>query len=1233
MNLFAQGEFRFPPILHLRNEACPANQKGTPMAKHSRFVFLILILAIVTAGVISAYYLIVNRPRPLALPEPGNATYEEFAHDFFLGVAALDEEQDELALEKLTEAIQKIPLEPAAWANRGLLHLRHNQLPEAIADIGRAKELAPDSAEIEMLLGRVSEKQTQFADAAAHYRKAVERNPKDVMIRFALAEVLSMQGNPESDEEIQKHLDKILESQPYNLAVLKDYLGVSARRTDLPGFRQCVERLRQLAAHWSTDARKRLEFAEKLAAGPLPAQVPPELIQLQNLLVAERGYVRSRRAVAPSDAYVGEAVEHFLRLAPVQSNPAPPDLELAFTSGPIIGLAKGAEAGWKTIQPVWLKSGSKPAILVANSKEARIAGIGIPSLPFPGGPAEGSPTDAGVLAFDWNNDFRTDFLFAGAGGLRFFQQSEDRQFVDVTDRTGLDQATLQADYFGAWAADYDLDGDLDVIAARRTGPPVVLRNNGDGTFKPIEVFSGVEAVRAFVWADFDNDGAPDAAFLDAQGKLHVFANQRSGFFLKRSVPADLEKAVAIAVADVTNDGVFDLLVLGSDGQIVRLSDREKGSLWKVGPVVRGPALPAESEPGAVVLLVADLDNNGGSDLVVSTALDTHVWLSDQAGKFQPLATSLPGGVVAAVDLDLTGRLDLLALSDSGQPVRLANQGSRGYHWQAIHAFANRQGKAEGDNRINSFAIGGEIEVRTGTHVQKQPITAPVVHFGLGERRGSDAVRILWPNGISEVKFEHPPNEPTRPQSGYAIFQKAGDQIVEAEQRLKGSCPFLFTFDGHSIEFVTDFMWSTPLGMYINAQDKGGFLQTTDWVKIRGDQLVPRNGVYDVRVTANLWETHYYDYMALMVVDHPPGTEVYVDERFFLTPTEPEVFVTEPPHPVAHAWDQDGQDVTAVVQAIDGRYLDTCGRGLFQGITHHHWVEVDLGDDAPKVGPLWLLAKGWVHPTDSSVNFAVEQGRHDRPRGLELEVPDGKGGWKVCCPALGFPAGKNKTILIGLDGIEGPGVSRRFRLRTNMEIYWDALAYARGLDSGLAHQQTLLPDRAELRFHGIVKITNADSSSPEIPHYDQLVRRGQHFRDLIGFYTRFGDVRELLAAVDDRYVIMNAGDEIAFEFRAPAGPPTGWKRDFVWVCDGWAKDGDLNTRFSKTVLPLPAHDLKTYNTPPGCLEDDPIFRRYPQDWKNYHTRFVSSEVFERGLRSFRRPQVQAEDGAESPATPR
>jgi hypothetical protein len=199
-----------------------------------------------------------------------------------------------------------------------------------------------------------------------------------------------------------------------------------------------------------------------------------------------------------------------------------------------------------------------------------------------------------------------------------------------------------------------------------------------------------------------------------------------------------------------------------------------------------------------------------------------VWLGDGAsGKFAPLAAELPGNLSAAVNLDGKGRLDLVGLDRDGRPIRLANSGTKDYHWQTVRALANN---AKGDNRVNSFGIGGAIEVRTGTFFLKRPITEPESHFGLGDRPRADVVRIQWPNGSSQVEFAPPV-----------------DATLEAQQRLKGSCPFLFTWNGERFVFVADFMWSTPLGMYINSQNNGRLGRTTEWVKVRGDQLAPRDG--------------------------------------------------------------------------------------------------------------------------------------------------------------------------------------------------------------------------------------------------------------------------------------------------------------------------------------------------------------------------------------------------------
>ena len=64
-------------------------------------------------------------------------------------------------------------------------------------------------------------------------------------------------------------------------------------------------------------------------------------------------------------------------------------------------------------------------------------------------------------------------------------------------------------------------------------------------------------------------------------------------------------------------------------------------------------------------------------------------------------------------------------------------------------------------------------------------------------------------------------------------------------------------------FVTDFLWRSPLGLRINAQATADVLMTEDWVKIRGDQLAPRDGAYDLRITAELWETHFFDLVSLL----------------------------------------------------------------------------------------------------------------------------------------------------------------------------------------------------------------------------------------------------------------------------------------------------------------------------------------------------------------------------------
>jgi hypothetical protein len=323
---------------------------------------------------------------------------------------------------------------------------------------------------------------------------------------------------------------------------------------------------------------------------------------------------------------------------------------------------------------------------------------------------------------------------------------------------------------------------------------------------------------------------------------------------------------------------------------------------------------SEALRGAIGLDAAffDFDNDGFLDLLIAgKAVGRGVWLfhNDGTGKYQEASALLPENIsagrrIAPADYDNDGDVDIF-IADLNGGVRLwRNDGGNTNHYLNVQLTGLRTGSAKN----NYFALGAKLEIRAGALYQMRVVTEPISHFGLGPYAKAEALRVMWTNGVPQ-DFFHP----------------ASDQKLVEEQVLKGSCPFLYTWNGEKYAFVTDILWRSALGMPLGIM--GGatayaFANSADeYHKIPGNLLKAKDGVYSLQITSELWETPYFDQVKLLAIDHPDTVEVYVDERFS-EPPFPDLrlhTVTAKRLPIV-ARDERGNDLLPLIQENDEKYV-------------------------------------------------------------------------------------------------------------------------------------------------------------------------------------------------------------------------------------------------------------------------------------------------------------------------
>ena len=1120
-----------------------------------------------------------------------------------LGLAYLEESQPSKAVEAFTALIELLPNEAIGSGNLAVAHLRLQQADAAEASVKRGIAVAPMDSQLHFILSEVYQLQQESGLAVAAMKEAVRLAPDELEFRYKLVRhYLGQRNDSEAQQEAVRHLQELHARSPVNIVVLmKLTLGLLAQEQLEAAANLCQDLMLLLG---DTDAEKLAYLTQGIDA----IEQKDLKLAIRNVRIFENLHRASPRYQQGIGELVtdilGHPIENFsagfrARIIAKQSLP----IEVEFVDiTEQLGLANvNPPLNFKTPVAIFLidhdNDGKLDLCTVSNGVVLyRNTGEAFESVHrFV---SEEELHDVVAVA-DLDKDGIQDFLLQTPHVRIIHYGPVDRDF-NVSSLVEHDPVVAQTGVL--LPVDFDHDGDLDLFSGRTD--IAMYRNNSDDQNKGNETFTDVTE-QTFVTttapqyapaeafsADFDDDGDIDIFVTHQETGCTLYDNLRQGKLRAVSdetgIPQEAHYTAA-AIGDYDNDGDIDIFLSTAD-RIYLYLNRGDGSF------VDDPRLEASVRDLSPVLLKnIDYDNDGFVDLWVSGKDGMFLFRNDGTGHFAepyPLietVTPTEGAILqtatagAVGDYDNDGDLDLFFINGKGELRALQNDGGNQNNWIQVRL----EGITSGDNKVNRDGIGSKLEVKVGDLYQLQYVSEQVSHFGLGAFDAADVVRVVWTNGV--------PQNVIQPQARQRILEK---------QILKGSCPFLYVYDGEQYQFVTDLLWRAPLGLVTSM----GFVapdETKDFVKISGTQIQPKSGKYSIQITEELWETAYFDEVKLIAVDHPAGTDIFVNEQYIPPPfAEFKVYgVKEKLHPKS-AVNHRGEDVSDALKMFDYHYAVEHKPGPYQGVVKPHAIVLDLGD-APNDAPVTLFLSGWIFPTDTSINVALFQNTGINPSFPSVSVKDETGQWKTVIDMIGLLAGKNKTITVDLTG-KFLSDDRHVRIDTDMQIYWDAAFFTVGAQDVPIELTTLNPDSADLHYRGFSEMYRPNPHAPHLFDYQKVTTDAQ-WRDLAGYYTRYGDVNPLLQEVDDMYVILNAGDEITVEFdasRLPALKP-GWVRDFILYSDGWDKDGDINTLTSQTVEPLPFHGMSAYPYPDTeHYPNDAAHRRYRLE---YNTRRVEHRL--------------------------
>ena len=1064
------------------------------------------------------------------------------------GIALLNLARIEPAKQLLEDAVKRNPNDAHTWFNLGLLYKNSDNAQGAVDAFHRVIAIDPNDADTWYFLGATYSQLKQYPQAIDAFQHALKLNPLHASAQFGISRAYQQSGDTtHAREHLQlfQHITQNKLGSPIGLAYGEQ--GQYSR-------------------------------AEESALAPtkVPPQIPVEFVDVTEQV----GLLTKPSATTTNDlaSYLGPGACFLDYDSDNRLDIFLPD------NGPQGGMVLYHNLGNGKFEDVTKHAGLDPKLHAI-----------------------------GCTAGDYDNDGATDLAVSFKDRVLLLHNEKNGTFRDATEAAGI-RSAVATDPFPAFNAgltfiDYDHDGDLDLYISRYSGGQdfdprlqhtggiagsvagrynTMWRNNGNGRFTDVSGDTGLDEMSlTSVGTDYNNDRAVDVVLSSRT----VFENPREGRFVHREVwPSEMPgAAVGIAVLDFNHDGWMDLAFThwGAPGL----------TLWRnnQGKSFEQVELPKTDWVRAFGVAAIDYDNDGWVDLVAvgetadgkgevrlfrNLGPDGFKDVSAEVG-LDKISLKEPRALITG-DYDGDGATDLLITQNRGPAALLKNEGGNKNHWLRLALRGLNDNKSAIGTKVEVFSDGirQKFEIYGSSGYLGQ--NSLYLTVGLGQAKEADVVRMLWPTGVLQDEIEVTADH----EHSYTELDRRGS-----------SCPTLFVWDGHHYALVGDMLGAGVVGHWIGPAQRN-IPRPTEYIKVDRQTLREKNGKLSFRFMEPLEEVVYLDQVRLFAVDHPATFDVYPNEYFASSPPYPafKVIASRNPRPPAGARDDRGHDV--LPDLLAHRYFGEFELLPFHGFTKLHSLELDLGEPY-RGGPLWLLLHGEVEYFTATSMFAAYQA------GVEgvppyVEAQDGSGKWQRVIDDMGFPAGGARTMTADLTD-KLPQGTQLIRISTNLQIYWNSILISRTEQDQNVRLTAVPLARADLRFHGFpLKIENQPPGNVRYV-YEKASATGPYTRP-VGTYTRYGDVRPLLTASDDRFVVFGSGDEVALDFDPSKVPalPQGWVRDYFFQAAGYEKDMDFYATEGSTVDPLPFHNMGTYPYPAGkSFPLDDVHLNYTLDYNTRH----------------------------------